>query len=98
MTNLEEMNSNPNSTVLGYVGAALVGLFMQFIFQLNMAGELGLALLAIIAYTTTISAISYFGEKYDNKILLNLNEFWITIDLLVKNKMAEVAAMSRIPR
>jgi hypothetical protein len=96
MTNLEEMNSNPNPKPLSYLGAALVGLVLQGLFQLNMAGEFLASFILILGYTTMISVISFYGEKTDNKILLHFNEFWITLDQMIKDKMSTILSAGRI--
>ena len=96
MTNLEEMNSNPNPKPLSWIGAAVAGFILQAVFHLNMAGMFFLSLLVIIIYSVSIALITFFGEKYDNKILLHFNEFWITLDVIMKNKLIEIAKSTRI--
>jgi len=87
MTNLEEMNSNPNPKPLSYLGAALVGFVLQIIFQLDIVGATLDTFIVILGYTTFISVVSFYGKKTDNKFLLQFNEFWFTLYTLFKDKM-----------
>ena len=96
MTNLEEMNSNPNPKPLSYLGAALVGFVLQAVVHLNLAGMMGMAFAVIIGYAFFISVINFYAEKYDNKVLLHFNEFWFTLDEIVKQKLVQIASVSRL--
>ena len=96
MTNLEEMNSNPNPKPLSYIGAALVGFILQAVLHLNLSGAYLASIILMFGYILAISIMTTYAEKTDNKFLLHFNEFWITLDQLMKNKMIELVGSSRI--
>jgi len=90
MSNLQKMNSNPNPSFISYLGAVLVGFMLQAVFQLTMSNLVVQASLLILTYALLIAIITFYGIKFDNKYLLEFNEFWITLDEFVKNKIHEL--------
>lgn len=96
MSNLQKMNSNPNPSFISYLGAVLVGFMLQAVFQLTMSNLVVQASLLILTYALLISVITFYGIKYDNKYLLEFNEFWITLDEFVKNKMQELTFYTKM--
>lgn len=96
MTNLEEMNSNPNPKPLSYLGAALVGFVLQAVVHLNLAGMVGAAFALLMGYAFFISVVNFYATKYDIKVLLHFNEFWFTLDEIVKQKFSQITSSARI--
>ncbi len=97
MTNLEKINSSGNSTILGYVGAALFGFIMQLAFHTFVNGSVGFAFCIMIGYSLFIAIIEHRCRVQDCKFGCELNEFWFTIEQMVNyTALKDIASKAKL--
>ena len=85
----ERFLSTANSTFLGYVGAAILGLVLSNVFYLITMGSPFLALLLYGVYTFCVlllSALCNDISRGENCGVCALNEFWITLENIIQRK------------
>lgn len=87
MTHLDTMMKNPNSSLLGFVGAAGVGFVMQLVLHLSLGGQPLMALAVVLCYSFIIAIIEFTCRNSDCKVACQLNEFWFTLEAIVRKKL-----------
>ncbi len=86
-THLETLSQNSNPTILGYIGAAIFGFIMQFAFHNIMMGNILLAISIILLYSLFIAICEFYCREKNCKFLCELNEFWFTVELIIRKKL-----------
>jgi hypothetical protein len=84
----EKLLSNCSNTKLSYLGAALLGLVLNIMFNLIITGNILFGIALYVAYMFIILSIEILcnhGVRY----ACHFNELWITLDELFKRKIGK---------
>ena len=83
----QQLLENPENSVLSYFGAALLGAVLSFVFHLSASGQILTAVGIYIFYMIIITVIDTYATN-GVKFACEFNEFWISLEALIKRKMA----------
>ena len=81
------VNSPKKASLLGYVGAALLGFTMQLILFYIMAGNTLYAILIALVYGLFIAILEFRCKEKNCKFGCQLNEFWLLVEALLIKKL-----------
>lgn len=84
----EQLLKMPHNTKLSYVGAALLGVVLNVIFNFFTSGHILIGIVIYVAYVVFILFVDTLcndGVKY----ACHFNEFWITLDELAQRKLGK---------
>lgn len=84
----DKILSNSNNSILGYFGAAILGLVLSVLFQLTLHGAVFIGLGIYITYISIIIFIDILCVN-DVKSACEFNEFWMALETLIKNKIGK---------
>jgi len=82
----DKLLSNPKNSVLSYFGAALLGLVLSTLFHLTSGGQVLLGIGIYFGYMVFITIIDHTCTQ-GLESGCEFNEFWITLEQLIKNKL-----------
>lgn len=87
MTHKERLLSSRENTLIGYIGAAILGIIMTIGFQLMQSGETTSAFFLMLNYTIMLTVAELRCSLSNCKFSCELNEFWIAASAWSENKL-----------
>jgi len=86
MSYKSDLLNSTNNSFLGYIGAAVLGCILSLMFNLVLSNQMVTAIVLYTAYMIFIVISQVMCEK-NIKYLCQFNEFWYSLEQLIKNKL-----------